>query len=54
VCFPSFSVLGAVIIAIGFYTVMWAQSKEENEKRLQVDAQSLPSSEASPLLETIT
>ncbi|QCD81098.1 WAT1-related protein At5g40230-like [Vigna unguiculata] len=48
------SVLGAVIIAIGFYTVMWAQSKEENEKRLQVDAQSLPSSEASPLLETIT
>ncbi|XP_014508048.1 WAT1-related protein At5g40240 [Vigna radiata var. radiata] len=48
------SVLGAVIIAIGFYTVLWAQSKEENAKGLQVDGQSLPSSEASPLLETIT
>ncbi|ESW27393.1 hypothetical protein PHAVU_003G198100 [Phaseolus vulgaris] len=47
------SVLGAVIIAIGFYTVLWAQSKEENAKGLQVDGQSFPSSQESPLLETI-
>jgi len=53
VYFHSFSVLGAVIIAIGFYTVLWAQSKEENAKGLQVDGQSFPSSQESPLLETI-
>ncbi|KAL5186264.1 WAT1-related protein [Glycine soja] len=45
------SVVGAVIIAIGFYTVLWAQSKEENAKGLQVDRLSSPSAQASPLLE---
>jgi len=51
VCFHCFSVVGAVIIAIGFYTVLWAQSKEENAKGLQVDRLSSPSAQASPLLE---
>lgn len=46
------SVIGAVIIAIGFYTVLWAQSKEENTIGLQVDRQSPPSTQASPLLES--
>ncbi|KHN18476.1 hypothetical protein glysoja_006889 [Glycine soja] len=47
------SVIGAVVIAIGFYTVLWAQSKEENAKGLQVDRLSSPSAQASPLLETV-
>ncbi|CAJ1943921.1 unnamed protein product [Sphenostylis stenocarpa] len=47
------SVLGAVIIAIGFYAVIWAQSKEANAKDLQIDGQSSPSSQASPLLQTV-
>nr|KYP56277.1 Auxin-induced protein 5NG4 [Cajanus cajan] len=46
------SIIGAVIIAIGFYTVLWAQSKEENVKGLQVDRQSSPSAQRSPLLES--
>ncbi|KAL2321869.1 hypothetical protein Fmac_026248 [Flemingia macrophylla] len=45
------SIIGAVVIAIGFYAVLWAQSKEENVKGLQVDRESSPSSQASPLLE---
>ncbi|XP_006580643.1 WAT1-related protein At5g40240-like [Glycine soja] len=45
------SVVGAVIIAIGFYTVLWAQSKGENAKGFQVDGLSSPSAQASPLLE---
>ena len=53
VCFHCFSVIGAVVIAIGFYTVLWAQSKEENAKGLQVDRLSSPSAQASPLLETV-
>ncbi|XP_029128966.1 WAT1-related protein At5g40240 [Cajanus cajan] len=44
------SVIGAVIIAIGFYTVLWAQSKEEKLKGIAADSQSSPSDQASPLL----
>ncbi|KAJ1439031.1 EamA domain [Sesbania bispinosa] len=46
------SVIGALVIAIGFYTVLWAQSKERNVKGLEVDRQSSPSAQASPLLES--
>ncbi|KAG5028068.1 hypothetical protein JHK87_011582 [Glycine soja] len=41
-----------VIIAIGLYTLLWAQSKEENAEDLQVDRKSSPSAQASPLLES--
>ncbi|WJX88612.1 hypothetical protein P8452_70681 [Trifolium repens] len=47
------SVIGALVIAIGFYAVMWAQSREKNMKGLEVNG--LPSSSSaqeSPLLES--
>ncbi|KAG4378737.1 hypothetical protein GLYMA_17G091900v4 [Glycine max] len=46
------SIIGAVIIAIGLYTVLWAQSKEENLKGLEVDRKPSPSTQTSPLLES--
>ncbi|KAK7330458.1 hypothetical protein VNO77_24652 [Canavalia gladiata] len=46
------SVIGALVIAIGFYTVLWAQSKERNEEGLEVDRLSSSAAQASPLLET--
>ncbi|KAG5097162.1 hypothetical protein JHK82_047016 [Glycine max] len=46
------SIIGAVIIAIGLYTVLWAQSKEENVKGLEVDRKPSPSTQTSPLLES--
>ncbi|RDX58002.1 WAT1-related protein, partial [Mucuna pruriens] len=45
-------IIGAVIIVIGFYSVLWAQSKEKNAKGLEVDRVSSPSAQASPLLES--
>ncbi|WJX94289.1 hypothetical protein P8452_75721 [Trifolium repens] len=47
------SVIGTLVIAIGFYAVMWAQSREKNMKGLEVNR--LPSSSSvleSPLLES--
>ncbi|CAL5198284.1 unnamed protein product [Lathyrus oleraceus] len=47
------SIMGAVVIAIGIYTVMWAQSKEGNVNGLEVNGSSSSSSaEESPLLES--
>ncbi|KAL2321870.1 hypothetical protein Fmac_026249 [Flemingia macrophylla] len=46
------SIIGATIIAIGFYAVLWAQSKEDNANGLQVDRQASPSSQSSPLIES--
>ncbi|XP_004508845.1 WAT1-related protein At5g40240-like isoform X2 [Cicer arietinum] len=47
------SVIGALVIAIGFYTVLWAQSKERHGKDLEFDELSPSSSDqASPLLES--
>ncbi|XP_061338613.1 WAT1-related protein At3g28050-like isoform X2 [Gastrolobium bilobum] len=46
------SVIGALVIALGFYTVLWAQSREGNYKSLEVDTLSSPSAQASPLLES--
>ncbi|GFS32637.1 nodulin MtN21 /EamA-like transporter family protein [Actinidia rufa] len=45
------SVIGAIVIVVGFYGVMWAQSKEENQEIYGVDT--LPSSaHKTPLLQT--
>ncbi|KAK4257101.1 hypothetical protein QN277_006733 [Acacia crassicarpa] len=47
------SIIGAVIIAIGFYTVLWAQSKEEDEKSNKVHKEpSSPPPQRRPLLES--
>ncbi|KAJ7945900.1 WAT1-related protein [Quillaja saponaria] len=45
------SVIGAVVIVAGFYAVMWAQSKEEENGKSQVNSL-LSSSQNSPLLES--
>ncbi|RYR77426.1 hypothetical protein Ahy_A01g001880 [Arachis hypogaea] len=44
--------IGLMVIIIGFYTVLWAQSKEEIGEGIDVDRQSSLSAQASPLLES--
>ncbi|KAH7866817.1 hypothetical protein Vadar_025415 [Vaccinium darrowii] len=47
------SVIGSIVIAVGFYGVIWAQSKEEEKESYGVDR--LPSSlDTTPLLQTRT
>ncbi|MED6188677.1 hypothetical protein PIB30_088109 [Stylosanthes scabra] len=46
------SIIGSLVIIIGFYTVLWAQSKEETGEGLDVNRQSSLSAQASPLLES--
>lgn len=50
--FPFDSAIGAMIISIGFYTVMWGKAKEEME-RGHHDVESLGSlpSQKTPLLQ---
>ncbi|XP_044486236.1 WAT1-related protein At3g28050-like isoform X2 [Mangifera indica] len=45
------SVIGAIIIVVGFYGVIWAQSKEEESKGEKYDRQQV-SSQKTPLLES--
>ncbi|OIW05431.1 hypothetical protein TanjilG_23257 [Lupinus angustifolius] len=44
------SVVGAIIISIGFYTVMWGKAKEEVKE--DIPSQELPTTENVPLLQT--
>ncbi|XP_027368841.1 WAT1-related protein At3g28050-like [Abrus precatorius] len=46
------SVIGALVIAIGLYAVLWAQSKERNKEGFEVDRLPSLSTQASPLLES--
>ncbi|PRQ53832.1 hypothetical protein RchiOBHm_Chr2g0170831 [Rosa chinensis] len=49
------SVIGSIIIAIGFYAVMWAQIKEKSTTLMESDVQSLASStQKTPLLQCRT
>ena len=50
-CFGLCSVIGAVVIVIGFYGVMWAQWNGENSETREVDSLQ-PSSKKTSLLET--
>jgi hypothetical protein len=44
------SVVGAVIISIGFYAVLWGKSKEESNEDFDIGRVSLPSNTKTPLL----
>ncbi|KAF7806110.1 WAT1-related protein [Senna tora] len=46
------SVIGSIVIVIGFYTVLWAQSKEQNDNSQKVYTQPSSPSRRSPLLES--
>lgn len=42
--------IGAAIIAIGFYAVMWAQAQEENTTSEKNETNDLSASSSAPLL----
>ncbi|MED6106033.1 hypothetical protein PIB30_000817 [Stylosanthes scabra] len=46
------SIIGSLVIIIGFYTVLWAQSKEETGEGIDVNRQSSLSAHPRPLLES--
>ncbi|KAK9925242.1 hypothetical protein M0R45_033571 [Rubus argutus] len=46
------SLLGATIISVGFYTVLWGKSKEETGEDSGADSLGSPSSNKAPLLQT--
>ena len=49
------SIIGATIISIGFYTVMWGKAteeKEEAEKEEDAGSQESPTTENVPLLQS--
>lgn len=47
-----YSLLGATIISVGFYTVLWGKSKEETGEDSGADSLGSPSSNKAPLLQT--
>lgn len=44
------TVVGAVIISIGFYAVLWGKSKEESNDDFDIGGVPLPSNSKTPLL----
>ena len=46
------SLIGATIISIGFYTVMWGKSKEEMREECQVQSLESPPAHKTPLLQS--
>ncbi|KAK1564807.1 hypothetical protein Q3G72_012073 [Acer saccharum] len=46
------SIIGAIVIVVGFYGVIWAQSKEEEEGKVHTDDSQRLSSQRTPLLES--
>lgn len=46
------SLLGAAIISVGFYTVLWGKAKEESGDDSGADSLESPSSNKAPLLQT--
>ncbi|KAI9175127.1 hypothetical protein LWI28_027786 [Acer negundo] len=46
------SIVGAIVIVVGFYGVIWAQSKEEEEGKVHTDESLHSTSQRTPLLES--
>lgn len=44
------SVIGSIVIALGFYTVMWGQMKEEDLVRNNEDCSLISAGQRTPLL----
>lgn len=45
------SVIGSIVIALGFYTVMWGQMKEEDLVRNNEDCSLISAGQRTPLLQ---